>query len=111
MENALHITYQGLEASPAIDAEVREKVAKLEQFHGRLTSCRVVVARPHAHHNQGNTYEVHIEISLPGIKDVIVSRDPGRDHAHEDVHVAIRDAFDAARRQLIDHVSKANKHH
>lgn len=34
--------------------------------------------------------------------EVAVSRMPDDEHAHEDVYVAIRDAFDAARRQLQD---------
>jgi cold shock CspA family protein len=48
---------------------------------------------------------VRIEIGVPG-KDLIVSRHPKDKHAHEDIYVAIRDAFDAARRQLEDHVRK-----
>jgi len=35
-----------------------------------------------------------------------VSREPGQHHAHEDVFVAIRDAFDAAQRQLADYARR-----
>jgi ribosome-associated translation inhibitor RaiA len=31
---------------------------------------------------------------------VVVSKDPERNHAHEDIYVAMRDAVDAAKRQL-----------
>jgi len=34
---------------------------------------------------------------------IVVGRDRGANHAHEDAHVAVRDAFDAARRVLEDH--------
>jgi cold shock CspA family protein len=47
-------------------------------------------------------YHVRIDLTVPG-DELVVSRDPGKDQAHEDVYVAIRDAFDAARRQLEDH--------
>jgi ribosome-associated translation inhibitor RaiA len=40
---------------------------------------------------------------VPG-KGLVVSRDPG--DAHDDVYVAIRDAFDAAGRQLAEHERK-----
>jgi cold shock CspA family protein len=36
----------------------------------------------------------------------VANREPGEDHAHEDIHVAIRDAFDAARRRLQDHMRR-----
>lgn len=53
----------------------------------------------HRHHHQGNLYHVALRVHLPGL-DVVVSQDPERNHAHEDVYVAIRDACDAARKQL-----------
>jgi len=34
----------------------------------------------------------------------VIGREPTQHHAHEDVYVAIRDAFDAAKRQLEDYV-------
>ena len=46
-------------------------------------------------------YEVidHVPESVSG--EIVVGRDPGKDQAREDVTVAVRDAFDAARRQLL----------
>ena len=43
--------------------------------------------------------------SLPG-KDVVVDRAKPTDHAHEDVYVAVRDAFAAAVRRLEDQTRK-----
>ena len=40
--------------------------------------------------------------AVPGGEDIVVSRDPGATGRHEDAHVTIRDAFDAAGRQLQD---------
>jgi hypothetical protein len=42
---------------------------------------------------------------VPG-KDVVVDRAKPIDHAHEDVYVAVRDAFDAAVRRLEDQTRK-----
>lgn len=100
MQTPVQITFQDIDPSEAVEAAIREKAAKLETFHGKLTSCRVVVAAPHRHGRQGTLYQVRIDLLVPGGGEIVVSRDPGLDHAHEDVYVAIRDAFDAARRQL-----------
>jgi cold shock CspA family protein len=43
---------------------------------------------------------------VPGGKHIDISRDPAATGRHEDAHVTIRDAFDAAGRQLQDHVRK-----
>ena len=50
-------------------------------------------------------YAVRIDISVPR-KEIVVTREPGRDEKHEDVYVAISDAFKTARRRLTDHAQK-----
>jgi ribosomal subunit interface protein len=95
------ITFRNMEPSEAMEQNIRERAEKLDRFHDQIMSCRVMVEAQHRHHHQGNVYHVRIDLTVPG-EELVVSRDPGRDHAHEDVYVAIRDAFDAARRQLED---------
>ncbi len=102
MEIPLQISFKNMEGSDAIEARIREKAAKLEQYFGRLTSCRVVIEAPHRHHYKGKIYHVRIDIGVPGHPDLVVSREPEENHAHEDVYVAIRDAFSKAQRQLQD---------
>jgi ribosomal subunit interface protein len=101
MEQALQITFKEVTSSPAIQARIREHAAELERFHGRIQRCRVVVERPHRHQRQGSLYAVRIDLAIPG-HEIVVGRDPTQHQAHEDVYVAIRDAFDAVRRQLQD---------
>jgi ribosomal subunit interface protein len=105
MNVPLQITFQNMDPSPAIEARVTERAQRLERFGNRIVGCTVVIEAPHRHHHKGKTYTVRIDISVPG-KDVHVTRSPGTHHAHEDVYVAIRDAFDAASRQLEDHVRR-----
>jgi ribosome-associated translation inhibitor RaiA/cold shock CspA family protein len=105
MQTPLQITFQGLDPSPAIEARIREKVDKLERFHDRITTCQVVVERPPAHSNKGGIYEVRIHLGVPG-GHIDVTREPGLNHAHEDIGVALRDAFARATRLLEDHVRK-----
>jgi ribosome-associated translation inhibitor RaiA len=95
----LKITFRDIKQSEAIEARIREEAAKLEEFADRITGCRVNVEAHHRRHHQGTVYHVRILLTVPGT-ELVVSRDPERDHAHEDAYVAVRDAFDAARRQL-----------
>ena len=101
MQTPLQITWRDIPPSPALEADIRSKAEKLEQFCDRIISCRVVVEAPHAHHHKGRLYRLHIDIKVPG-HEIVVTRDPGEHQAHEDMYVSIRDAFDAARRQLQD---------
>lgn len=101
MKLELQVTFRDMEPSRGIEQAVREKAAKLDQFYDRITSCRVVVAAPHRHHHKGRLYNVRIDLTVPG-GELVVNRDNSQAGAHHDVHVAIRDAFDAARRRVQD---------
>ena len=99
MDKSLQITIRGMEHSPALDDHIREKAHKLEEFYPHMIGCHVTVEKPHTHHHQGAQFDVRIDVRLPGRGEVIVN------HKHaEDVYVALRDAFDAAKRQLEDHI-------
>ena len=81
---------------------MRKKAEKLEQFYPNIIGCRVVVSGIHHHHHKGNLYSVHIYLTVPE-KEIVVSHEKHDQHAHEDVYVVIRDAFNAVRRQLEDY--------
>lgn len=105
MQTPLQIAFHGVDPSPAVEAKIRERVDRLEQFYDRIVSCRVVVEAPHRHGHQGKLYRVKVLIGVPG-RDIDAGHTGPKDHAHEDVYVAIRDAFDAAARRLEDHARK-----
>ena len=94
--------FRNMEPSDAIKEKVGERMAWLERFTDRITHLRVIIEAPHRNHHKGKIYHVKISVGLPGRADLVVSHEPEANHAHEDVYVAIRDAFDAARRQLKD---------
>jgi ribosomal subunit interface protein len=103
MQVPLQITFRHMDSSDAVAARIRERTAELERHFDRITSCRVVVECRHPRHQQGNLFRVRVDLKVPG-REIVVGRDPAAHHAHEDVYVAIRDAFDATRRLLEDHV-------
>jgi ribosome-associated translation inhibitor RaiA/cold shock CspA family protein len=96
------ITFRGLPSSEALAADIQKKIDKLDRFFEHIMSCRVVIEAGHKHHHKGNLYHVRIALGVPG-RELVVSRDPEKHQAHEDPYVAVRDAFDAARRQLEDY--------
>lgn len=105
MSFPLTISFRDLEPSPAIEDYIRSWAAKLETAYDRIERCQVVIERPHQHHHQGQRFHVRITLAVPG-PDIEVSRDHSLDGGHEDLHVAVRDAFLAARRQLEDHARR-----
>ncbi|RME15254.1 MAG: 30S ribosomal protein S30, partial [Bdellovibrio sp.] len=64
---------------------------------------------PHHHHHQGRVYHVEIKLKVPN-KEIVVSKEPEKNEAHTDVYVAIRDAFNALKRQLEKHFEKMRQH-
>jgi len=98
----LQITWRDVPRSDALETDIREKSEKLEHFYDGIISCHVTVEASNHRHHKGNLYRLHISLEVPD-KQIVVTRDPGENHAHEDMYVAVRDAFDAARRQLQDY--------
>jgi ribosomal subunit interface protein len=94
MQVPLQITMHGFDHSDALETSIRERVEKLERFHPRIMSCRVTVEQVRKHHQQGRQFTVRIDARVPG-EELVVTRDHD-----EDIQVALRDAFDSARRQL-----------
>jgi ribosomal subunit interface protein len=92
----LQITLRDMPTSPAVEDRIREKADKLARFYDRIMGCRVVVEMAQRHKHQGKLHSVRIDLTVPGAELVA-------NHAqHEDVYVAIRDAFQAITRQLED---------
>lgn len=100
MDTPLQIVFDGMDSSDAVEAHVREKVAKLEQFYNHIIDGRVILKRDNRRHRKGPVYSMTIEMSVPG-KKLVVSHDPGNYHRH-DQHLMplINDAFAAMSRQL-----------
>ena len=104
MPSWLQITFRNTDASPAVEAKIRERAGELEQFFDRIVSCRVVIEAPNRRRH-GDLFHIRVDLKIPG-KEIVVKRDPPEHHAHEDIYVAVRDCFDAVRRQLEDYVRR-----
>ena len=100
------ISFRNMDPDTSAREQIEHRIAELAQFHDRITSCQVVMEAEHRRQHQGKLYHLTVELNVPG-RTIVVGRDPAAHHAHEDAHVAIRDAFNAVRRQLEDHARRA----
>jgi ribosomal subunit interface protein len=105
MEHPIQITFRGLEPTEALRRSVEERAEKLEQFFDKIESCRIIVEAPHRHHREGNLYHVRVRLTVPG-EELVVARDPPEHAQHEDIYLAINDAFKETTRRLEDYVRR-----
>jgi ribosome-associated translation inhibitor RaiA len=105
MQLPLQVSFRRMEHSDALEALVREKARRLDKFAGDIMSCRVVIEPAGKHHRDGKLYQVRIDLTLAG-EEIAVTREPSEHAEYKDVHVALRDAFDTARRRLEDYVRR-----
>ena len=99
MQVPLQITFRGLSPMPSVGALITERSSRLERFCDRIIRCHVIIGVPHRHHRNGRRYSVHIDVTTP-LGTIVVTREPDGAASTEPLDVAIRDAFDAATRQL-----------
>jgi ribosomal subunit interface protein len=108
MDLPLQVTARDIELTDAIKTEIAERAEKLDKFYDRIMRCKVMVECPKRHQNDGKLYNLRIVIKVPGA-ELTVKRE-----LNKDLYVAIRDAFDAARRKLEDYAREQRgivKHH
>jgi ribosome-associated translation inhibitor RaiA len=109
----LEISFHNMESSDWAEQEIRSRAADLESIYDRLVSCRVRVDQRATNSNDTIPPVVHIEMGIPGRKDLVVSHEP--DHLQQkfqrpDLHNAINEAFRIAERQLRDYKDKLKDH-
>ena len=104
MNQPLQISAHKFTLTESIRDAIQERAGKLDSLYDKIISCRVVVDIPHQHKNTGILYNAQIDLTIPG-RELVVTNEP-----HEDLYVAINDAFDAMERQLKEQESKIRGH-
>lgn len=104
----LQISFHHTTPSDEIEAAVRKHAQRLDRYFAGIMSCRVVVEAPHGRRFKGNLYRVRVDVTVPGA-ELVASRAPDRHSTHENLYVAIRDAFHAVRRELEDYARKRRR--
>jgi len=114
----LQITFRNMASSEVVKGWIQEEANKLDEFHGKITGCRVVVELPNRRRKAGNLYHVRVDLTVPG-GEMVVKRQPNLralpsrvplkptkrlevKAPHKDLRQAINDAFGAVQRRLQD---------
>jgi ribosomal subunit interface protein len=103
MQVPQEISARLIELTPDLEADLRRRAAKLERFFDRVTSCRIAVERSSNHHQAGGPYRVRLDVTVPGSE--LVANKEG-----EDLKAVIRDAFQAAERQVEELADRRRAH-
>ena len=99
MTNEFQVLFHNIVQTDALAQAVQKRINKLERYSDQILSGRVVLDAPHNNHYKGKVFSVGIEIHT-SLKEIIINQGKQNNHAHEDLYIAIRDAFNAAERQL-----------
>ncbi|QHO79084.1 DNA-binding protein [Bradyrhizobium sp. CCBAU 051011] len=102
MQTPAQIEFEGVPATPELQASIDQHIAELESRFGRLTAGRVVVRGPGDRHRTGGQYQVSIRLALPDGREVNIARIPKQDERYADLTFAVDNAFKRARRRLQD---------
>lgn len=101
MKSPPTVTFRGVPEEVGLEERIRRRALRLDRYYDGIERCHVWVEAPHGHHRLGRLYEVRLRLTVPD-GEIVVDGQPQND----DVRVALRGAFDAARRQLEDYARR-----
>ena len=90
----IQLAFHQMERSDALEQAIRERAEKLGKFHPGVTQLHVAVTQETRHSTKGRLFNVKLDIHVKGKAFAITHK------GDEDPFVAMRDAFDAAKRLL-----------
>ena len=117
------ITFRGVRRTTRLETDILTRLGRLEKSYPRVSGCRVLVEPVERHHQAGNRYHVRIDLTVPG-DEIVIAHEAGPYATAKDIHrkrlskaeesdperkhvrVAIRRAFDVARRRLQEYARR-----
>jgi putative sigma-54 modulation protein len=94
------ITFRHIDHSGALEDRARKLGSRLRRFSERIIQCHMTLEGPDNPRGGGAHYFVKIDLAVPGAQiraDSLHVDGAG----HEDIYLALRDAFNNAKRQLL----------
>ena len=95
------ITFRHIDHSGALEDRARKLGSRLGRFSERIMHCHMTLVGPGNRRDGGAPYIVKIDLTVPGAQihaDSLHIDGAG----HKDIYLALRDAFNNAKRQLQD---------
>jgi len=123
MQVAPTITFRRIRSSAVLEADIRNRLAKLETLIPSIIGAHVLVDLADRRHRDGQRWRVRIEVLVPGERIVVthdasvrpalrargvekIQKRDEPDAGYEHAKVAVREGFEVARRQLQDSVRR-----
>jgi cold shock CspA family protein/ribosome-associated translation inhibitor RaiA len=101
VQSPLEVRSDGIPVVEPLNAEIRSRAARLEEFYHAIVSCRVTLHQPPGHSQKGAPFEVDINLHVPG-EQLVVNR-----QRNPELSLAVGSAFDAMERKLEDYVRRS----
>jgi ribosome-associated translation inhibitor RaiA len=95
------LTFRHLEHSGALEERAKVLGSRLGRFSDRISRCHMTLQGPDGRSDGRAPYVVRIDLTVPGAQIHADSLN-GNGAGHEDIYLALRDAFNNAKRQLQD---------
>jgi ribosomal subunit interface protein len=105
MEIPVQVTFRNMSTSDAIEEAIREMAAKLDKFHPRIIGCRVAVEAAQHRHMKGKVFHVRFDVTVAH-GELVASGGTTAPTPHENVYIALNEAFHEIRRRLEDHAQR-----
>jgi len=93
------ITFRHIDHSGALEDRAQKLGSRLGRFSERIMQCHITLEGPGDRRDGGAPYLVKIDLTVPGAQihaDSLHADGAG----HKDIYIALRDAFNNAKRQL-----------
>lgn len=100
MQPPVTLTFHHIERSGSVEERAKKLGQRLERFNARITHCHMTLEGLRSG-DTGSRFLVKIDLSVPGAQihaDSLHVDGAG----HKDIYLALRDAFNNAKRQLQD---------
>lgn len=101
MEREPQIVFRNMPASPALEAVIRERIDRLEQYHSNIIGCRVVAEVPHRSAEGAKPpLALTVEVEVGGRPLIVAKGAESRREAKNDQAAVVTHVFEAVGRQL-----------
>ena len=94
------VTYRHIDRSPALTSRAMNLARKLWRYNDRISECHLTIEGRHHQHTNGRFFAVKVDLHVPGAH-IHAGNQHGDSDQHVDVYIALRDAIEDARRQLL----------
>ena len=99
MSFPIQITFRHMLPSRVFEERIRRLAERLEKFSTRITSCHVVVEKPHQSRARGGLFDMHVSLCVLGFF-FVVRRSHSAAPEQYNARIDLRDANNAAKRNL-----------